>query len=279
MEDQAEYITESEEALQMLGKGYNTDPIPPSEFISTLSGFTLAPDVLINEYGYVTALTWGVVWRFCQMSDGVCRASLGKIAKRLGMSERTIIRHIADLCIGGYLKDTTPDLRNKPHIYADTGKIRVRLNLSAMTESHSAMTESHRQGDRESLEESIKKESKKQKKVYKPSTAKPDFRNLQPNQYRSIPELKTFMDATGWIPGSFVLETVYDFVIAGLTFDQIKGAFTEWTARGYKPANVQGYLTWARDGIPPAYSKESKVKKSESTTQATPFMESLYATD
>jgi DnaD/phage-associated family protein len=151
------------EAMEMLGKGYNHDPIPPTKFVATVSGFTLAPDVLINEYGYVTALVWGVTWRFCQMADGVCRASLEKIAGRLGMSERTIIRHLDTLCEGGYLFDTTPELKNKPHIYADTGKIRVRVNLeSRVTESQRAMTQSQRQGDRESVEESIKKQTKKQ---------------------------------------------------------------------------------------------------------------------
>lgn len=160
------YIADPEvaDALEMLGKGYNTDPIPPNEFVATVSGFTLAPDTIINEYGYVTALVWGVAWRFCQMSDGVCRAGLEKIAARLGMSERTIIRHLDTLCDGGFLFDTTPTLKNKPHIYADTGKIKVRMNIHAMTESQRAVTESQRHGDRESVEESIKKESKDYKK-------------------------------------------------------------------------------------------------------------------
>jgi hypothetical protein len=84
----------------------------------------------------------------------------------------------------------------------------------------------------------------------KKSIKRPDFKSLSPEKYRTIPELKTFMDATGWIPGSFVLEVVYDFVNKGLTREQINAAFSEWTSRGYKPANVKGYLTWARDGIP-----------------------------
>lgn len=92
--------------------------------------------------------------------------------------------------------------------------------------------------------------------IKKTSTGKPDFKALAPDKYRTIPELRIFMDATGWIPGSFVLETVYDFVHAGLTKDKIKGAFDEWTARGYKPANVKGYLSWARDGIPPVFRQK-----------------------
>lgn len=86
-------------------------------------------------------------------------------------------------------------------------------------------------------------------------TQRPDFKSLSPVDYRKVPELKIFMDATSWIPGSFVLETVYDFVHAGLTAEVIAVAFKEWTARGYKPANVKGYLEWARDGIPAAPGK------------------------
>jgi len=161
---QENYVTESEEALEMLGKGYNNDPIA-TEFVSTLSGFTPAPDVLITEYGYVTALVWGRAWRYCQMADGVCRSALEKLALGLGMSERTIIRHLDTLCEGGYLFDTTPDLKNKPHIYADTGKIRIRVNVEAgMTLSQGRVTESQRGGDRESVEESIKKDFKNKPK-------------------------------------------------------------------------------------------------------------------
>lgn len=147
-EQQADYITETDEALQMLGKGYNKDPIPPTQFISTISGVTPTPDVLVNEYGFVTALVWGRVWRYCQMHDGVCRAAIDTIAEGLGMSGRTIIRHLDALCKDGYLFDMTPDLRHKPHIYADTGKIKVRVSFEV------GMTESHTRYDRESVKES-----------------------------------------------------------------------------------------------------------------------------
>ena len=168
MEKQKEYVTkkEVEEGLEMFWEG------KPRELPSVLSGFTPAPDVLIQKLGYMSALVWGRVWRYCQMADGVCRASLDKIAGEIGVSTRTIIRHADRLCLGEYLLDTTPDLKNKPHIYADTGKIRIRISVEAtMTESHSrmalghgTMTESHSEGDSESLEESIKKESKKELK-------------------------------------------------------------------------------------------------------------------
>lgn len=90
----------------------------------------------------------------------------------------------------------------------------------------------------------------------KEADEKPDFKNLLQKDYRTIPELKIFMDATGWMPGSFVLEMVYDFVHSGLTESEIKAAFKAWTGRGFKSNNVEGYLTWARDGIPAAYASK-----------------------
>jgi hypothetical protein len=107
----------------------------PTELPSVLSGFTPAPDVLIKSYGYMTALVWGKVWRYCQMSDGVCRAALDRISEELGMSYNTILRHIKPLCDDGYLYDSTPELKNKPHIYSDTGKIRIRVSVEAQVYS------------------------------------------------------------------------------------------------------------------------------------------------
>jgi hypothetical protein len=146
---------EVEEGLDMFWEG------KPRELPSVISGFTPAPDILIQKYGYVPALVWGRVWRYTQGSDGICRAKLSTIAGELGMSVRNVIRELDLLCEGGYLKDTTPELRNKPHIYADTGKIRIRISVEAtMTQSHSRVTQSHSHSDSESLEESIKKEVK-----------------------------------------------------------------------------------------------------------------------
>jgi len=160
-EEQAPCIADAEE---MLGKGYHSGP--PKVAPSKWSGFTPAPDIIITSCGYVTALVWGKVWRYCQGRDGICRAKLERLADELGMSERTIIRHLEMLTANGYLRDSTPDLRNKPHIYADTGKIRIGISVEAsMTESQPAMTESQRQGDRESVEDSIKIDSKKENTV------------------------------------------------------------------------------------------------------------------
>lgn len=94
------------------------------------------------------------------------------------------------------------------------------------------------------------------KKEYIEKTEKPNFSQMSSiKDYLSVPEIDLFRECTGWIPGSFVMETVYEFMSAGINPDKLRAAFREWTARGYKPGNVQGYLTWARDGIPPAGPK------------------------
>ncbi len=116
-----------------------------------VDGFTPLFDSLVDQLGLITAAVFGRVWRYCQMEDGVCKASMQTIGEGIGLNMRTAIRHVDVLVAAGYLKDMTPELRNKPHVYADTGKIKMRLVLeSAMTESHTAMTESHSRYDRES---------------------------------------------------------------------------------------------------------------------------------
>lgn len=97
-----------------------------SEFLSEVRGFTPVIDVLAGELGGIAALVYGVVWRFCQMRDGICRASMETLAKRVGLNRATVLKHIKRLCEAGYLEDTTPDRRNVPHVYRDTGKVIIR---------------------------------------------------------------------------------------------------------------------------------------------------------
>lgn len=241
---------------------------------STLSGFTPAPDVLIQMYGYMTALVWGRIWRYCQMSDGVCRAKLETIAGELGMSDRTIMRHIDPLVADGYLIDKTPELKNKPHIYADTFKIRIRISIeattteshSAVTKSHSRVTQSHRQGDTESVEESIKKESKDL------SLSPDDFAAMSVEQAHKVPELKLYAAATGFFPGSLSWHYVYSFIRENkLTKERIHAAAEQWELTGYQKTNVKGILEWARDGVPDAKPKRAQNGKKPVATEPKGF--------
>jgi hypothetical protein len=90
-----------------------------------LKGFTPLLDTLVQKYGVGIASVYGIIWRYSQMDDKVCRASMQKMADRLNVSAKTIERHAKTLCQDGYLEDLTPGVKNKPHIYITTNKAEI----------------------------------------------------------------------------------------------------------------------------------------------------------
>ena len=92
---------------------------------STLSGFIIAPDAIIEKHGVVVAAVYGRVWRYAQQKNKVCYASIDTIAENLRLSRSTVIRHLKTLKDAGYLIDLTPELRNKPHTYKLSGKVKL----------------------------------------------------------------------------------------------------------------------------------------------------------
>lgn len=100
---------------------------PPA--VVTASGFTPCPDVLVEAYSLTTALVWGKVWRYSNMPDGVCKASVLRLADEMNITPKTLAKHIKILERDQYIRDTTPDARNKPHVYVDTGKLRIKISL------------------------------------------------------------------------------------------------------------------------------------------------------
>lgn len=105
-------------------------------FLTEVDGFTPIIDVLAAQVGLMTAAVYGVSWRYCQMSDGVCRASQETIAAHLGITRDTVRAHQARLCELGYLEDLTPDAQTlgRPHVYRDTGKAKIIGLLTAGTD-------------------------------------------------------------------------------------------------------------------------------------------------
>ena len=109
---------------------------------TAIKDFTLLPDVLVNQYGLVTAAVYGRVYRYCHMRGHTCFASLASIAKGLNVDRVTVMRHLAILVKDGYLLDSTPGIRNKPHTYKLTRKIRITIQIG-VAESHTGVAESH----------------------------------------------------------------------------------------------------------------------------------------
>jgi len=150
--------------------------------ISTEMGnFTPLFDAVIQAVGVVGASVYGRVWRYCQGERGVCQATMDTIADELCMSRHTVLRWLKKLSEAGYLEDSTPDLRNRPHTYRDTGKVRIQIRLDAVTESNSTapgvaesntgvaesntgVAESNARCSRKSHEERKKREEKREEK-------------------------------------------------------------------------------------------------------------------
>lgn len=103
--------------------------------LAHVNGWTPVIDNLVKEFGAITALVFGVVWRHCQMRNGVCTASQERLAELVGLSRQSINSHLAKLVDGGYLRDLTPEYRNRPHVYKDTGKASIIINIDAKIDS------------------------------------------------------------------------------------------------------------------------------------------------
>lgn len=108
--------------------------------LAQVEGWTVLIDSLSKEHGLVTSAVFGRIWRFCGMADGVCTASLQRIADDLGLDRATVMRHAQTLVTAGYLNDLTPQRRNRPHTYADTGKAGIVLKISSVAQRNTEET-------------------------------------------------------------------------------------------------------------------------------------------
>jgi hypothetical protein len=135
-EQQEEYITD---ALEMIGVS------EPRKIVTEVSGFIPVFEVVLHAYkDYMTALVFGRMWQYCNMSDGVCKASLERIGNDLEVSAVTVMRHAEKLVADGYLIDTTPDRRNAPHEYLDGRRVEMKSRITAgMTESKPTVIKSN----------------------------------------------------------------------------------------------------------------------------------------
>lgn len=87
------------------------------------SFFTPLFDEVRQHTGLVAAAVYGVVWRYCQMSEHVCFASLETMARQAGVGRRTVMRGLAFLEEGGWIIDLTPERRNATHVYQITSRL------------------------------------------------------------------------------------------------------------------------------------------------------------
>jgi hypothetical protein len=94
-------------------------------------GYTPLIDPIIDEVGLIGAAVYGIVFRFCQMRDGMCYASHSRLAKNIGVSQRTVIRYLNRLVELGYLKIGATSMRPEGYaptnVYFCTSKIESKI--------------------------------------------------------------------------------------------------------------------------------------------------------
>jgi len=206
------------------------------------------PEVLIKKYGITTAAVWGSMWLFCQMKDNVCKATVDKIASRAGISRQAATPHIQALANDGYFVDTTPNLRNKPHIYKDTGKITFSNTFEiGVNQVDSGVKEVDSQS-KEALHE-----YKENKQVNKPKI-KEVAQAPKPLKANQIPQVILFREVTTKYPSKgsqFTVITSVDKAGDRLgreaIADDLLPFYREWCDRGYNPMAVK-WLEWAVSG-------------------------------
>ena len=96
--------------------------------LADVGGFTPAIDTIVEELGFMCAGVFGVIWRYCQMSDGKCTASQSRLAEKLGVSVHTVQRHAERLINSGYLRAVVKDGIGIE--YYDTGKAGLRIQVT-----------------------------------------------------------------------------------------------------------------------------------------------------
>jgi hypothetical protein len=128
--------------------------------LAEVKGFTPIMDNVLKDTDLLSAAVFGRMWRFCQMENGVCQASLDTIADGIGLSRRSVFDHVHLLIEKGYIQDMTPDLRNHPHTYKDTGKASLHMAVSALQDVQGAMQDVQAGYAPRADEDSLKKEVK-----------------------------------------------------------------------------------------------------------------------
>jgi hypothetical protein len=97
--------------------------------LTEVEGWSPVIDSIVAELGPITAVVFGVVWRYCQMEKGTCTASQEIIASRSGIARQNVIRHLKRLVAAGYLSETI--IKGIGAIYSDTGKAGLTQTIKA----------------------------------------------------------------------------------------------------------------------------------------------------
>lgn len=218
--------------------------------LADVDGFTPVIDSIVEDLGLMSAVVFGRIWRYCQMDDKVCKASLEKIGEGIGVDRATAMRHAKELCDAGYLKDLTPDLRNRPHVYADTGKAGISIAISGVAQrnvkkqtvaesnttvaqSNTTVAESKLNKDLKKELEETKAEANKTVDYILETSRKVKYQNRDKLPEPYLPFADLYNQLTGQEPTKRVImdwmQTFEEWKQEGLSPDHIRAAYQHAT--------------------------------------------------
>lgn len=211
-----------------------------------ISHFTPVPDALVAKFGLVTAAVFGRVWRYSQASRGVCDASQQKIADELGLDRVTVNLHIKKLVDGGYLKDRTPTVTNRPHTYAVTDKLKIEMtvtvveNNTGVVENNSTVNLDNSTVVQNNSKREVKRENKKQDAGRSPAVEA--FRQSA----KAYPAKGQWDAITNTVGADAAAVEMWGNVVAG------------YILKGWNPRNVAGMLDFYKRGEVPGGGNVAK---------------------
>jgi len=242
--------------------------------LAEVDGFTPIIDSIVEECGLITAVVFGIAWRYCQMSDGVCRASQENIAVRAGLTRKAVNEHLQELVSGNYLEVVEKE-PGKPLVYRDTGKAGLSLKVTG------GVTESYR-GCNPGLQVPVtlgytkkvfKKDLKKENKdsnlstetEYEPFNNEADLPQSFVDEYKpkKVSDVRfqhvaysAFYSITKRKPNKAIIDYVIESIGDKPDISKLKECYTEWVARGYNPQAYK-WLEWYQSGIPERTGKKN----------------------
>jgi DNA-binding Lrp family transcriptional regulator len=245
--------------------------------LANVDGFTPVIDEIVKDVGLMSAVVFGRMWRFCQMKDGVCNASLEKIAEEIGIDRATVMRHAKALCDAGYLKDLTPGLRNHPHTYADTGKVMLRLNWGVaqnnskktdVADSNATVAQRNVTVAESKLKRDSKRDSKKVKEGATPRA----------NDFRSN---VLFREVTERYPAKANWHTVLGFVSdvekrlgREATREDLFPFYEAWCGMGWRSDSIN-WLEYAVKGVLPGKQNSQKPTENKTMNAVRQYLSSI----
>lgn len=209
--------------------------------IENFYGYTPVFDEVTEETDPLASLVYGFIWRMEKLRQGICTAAKSTMAKKLGVSVRTIERKLDLLIEKNWIEDATPQKKHQTHAYKTKRTIEIApvAYSSSTTESRTSATESQTECDIESHKDTIK-DTIKDEMPAKADKRDPLLDHPAIKIYREIMRLHI---SIAWRP--IVAETVGE---DEESLNLWKKVVLEWNGMGWNKTNVIGMLEVFKEG-------------------------------